>query len=200
MCCISCNPAPFHRAPLHILTGKPNPGTEIFASPSDSFLSWIDEESAESTLSALDDFGSYIEEAGPFDGLIAFSQAAGFVASFIIRQLRESNPMHALLSPPFKCAIFFCSAPLVAGSEFGKYLDPVVDKHRIHIPTAHVWGRNDRQVEGSGLWLSELCVKDGTEVFIHEGGHEVPGRRTPDAMRGAVRVIRKTIERATFLC
>ncbi len=87
----------------------------------------------------------------------------------MIRQLRETDPMHALLCPPFKCAIFFCSAPLVGGSEFGKYLDPVIDKHRIQIPTAHIWGRNDHQVNRAGFWLSELCAKNTTEFFIHDG-------------------------------
>ncbi|KAF1974064.1 hypothetical protein BU23DRAFT_462841 [Bimuria novae-zelandiae CBS 107.79] len=179
---------------------EPAPGTEIYASPNDTFLSWIDEESVQNTTDALNDFEAYIKESEPFDGVIAFSQAAGFVASYMIRQLRETDPMNALLSPPFKCAIFFCSAPVTKGGEFAKYLDPVLDKHRIQIPTAHIWGRNDRQVQGPGSWLVDLCAKDGTESYVHEGAHEVPGMRMPDALRGTVRVIQKTIERATFSC
>jgi len=172
----------------------------IFASPSDCFLSWIDEQSPQNTLDALNDFESYLAEAGPFEGLIAFSQAAGFAASLMIRKLREGGGTHALLSPPFQCAIFFCSAPLVGDSVFGRYLDPVVDKHRIQIPTAHIWGRNDHQVQGTGSWLAELCASDATEVYVHEDGHEIPGNRKPDAVRGALRVMRKTIDRATFAC
>ena len=179
---------------------KQIPGTDIFASADDTFLSWIDEESAENTLSALNDFEAYIEESEPYDGVIAFSQAAGFVASYMIRQLREKDPIHALLSPPFRCAIFICSAAVTKGSEFAKYLDPVLDKHRIHIPTAHIWGRNDRQVVGPGSWLADLCAKEGVESFVHEGGHEVPGMKTQDALRGTVRAVQKTIERATFSC
>lgn len=175
-------------------------GTEDIASSDDSFLSWIDERSPENTLDALNEFETYINEAGPFDGLIAFSQAAGFAASFIIRTLREREPVDTLVAPPFRCAIFFCAAPLEGESAFGKYLDPVVDKHRIAMPTAHIWGKNDRQVQKSGSWLVELCVKDGTEVFIHEEGHEIPGTRKPEALRGALRAIRKTIEKATFAC
>lgn len=173
-------------------------GTELFVSQHDAFLSWIDEESPERTREALDEFEAYIKESEPYDGVIAFSQASGFVASYLIRQLRDTDPMHALLSPPFKCAIFLCSAPVIKGGEFTKYLDPVLDKHRIHIPTAHIWGRNDRQVENSGQWLVHLCAVEGAETYIHEGGHEVPGTRLPDALRGAVRAIQKTIDRATF--
>lgn len=175
-------------------------GTEIFASSNATFLSWIDEESSQNTMDALDDFDAYMKESEPFDGVIAFSQAAGFVSSYMIRQLREMNPIHTLLSPPFQCAIFFCSAPVTNGGDFAKYLDPVLDKHRIQIPTAHIWGRNDRQVQKPGSWLVGLCAQDAAETFVHEGGHEVPGMKMPDALRGSVRAIQKTIDKASFLC
>lgn len=166
----------------------------------DTFLSWIDEGNAQNTLNALNEFDAYMEESESFDGVIAFSQAAGFVASYMIRQLRKADSMHTLVTPPFKCAIFLCSAPETQGGEFSRFLDPVLDKHRIQIPTAHIWGRNDIQVQGPGSWLVDLCAKDGAEVFIHDGGHEVPGIKMPDALRATVRTVQKTIERATFLC
>jgi hypothetical protein len=148
----------------------------------------------------LNEFALYIEEAGPFDGLIAFSQAAGFAASFINRNLRERESTYTVQSPPFRCAIFLCSAPLVGSSEFGKYLDPITDKQRISIPTAHIWGKNDTQIQDAGSWLVELCAKDTSEVFVHEGGHEIPGKRSPEALRGTMRAVRRTIERADFAC
>lgn len=178
-----------------------NAGMEIFASAAnDTFLSWIDEGDAQNTLDALNEFDAFMEESEPFDGVMAFSQAAGFVASYMIRKLREEDSVHAVLSPPFKCAIFLCSAPYTKGGEFVKYLDPVLDRHRMQIPTAHIWGRNDFQVEGPGSWLVELCAKEGTESVVHEGGHEVPGMKMPDALRSTVRAVQKIIERATFSC
>jgi pimeloyl-ACP methyl ester carboxylesterase len=46
-----------------------------------------------------------IEDEGPFDGVIAFSQGAAVGSSYILQCLKES-PARS----PFKCAIFFCAA------------------------------------------------------------------------------------------
>lgn len=62
------------------------------------------------------------------------------------------------------------------GGEGGPYynmLHPTVDKFRIRVPTAHVYGRKDswrgHSMDLMGLCDSKKCVK-----FEHDGGHEVP--------------------------
>jgi pimeloyl-ACP methyl ester carboxylesterase len=52
-----------------------------------------------------------IEDEGPFDGLIGFSQGAALAASLILQHSAESNPL-------VKCAIFFSGAlPWLLSSE-----------------------------------------------------------------------------------
>ena len=55
--------------------------------------------------SAFDLINEAIEEEGPFDGLVGFSQGAALAASFIIKESNSAEPTH-----PFKCAIFFCAS------------------------------------------------------------------------------------------
>jgi len=46
-----------------------------------------------------------IEEEGPFDGLIGFSQGAAIGCSYILQDAKSPTPRN-----PFKCAIFFCAS------------------------------------------------------------------------------------------
>jgi len=46
-----------------------------------------------------------IEEDGPFDGIIGFSQGGALASSFIMADARSSQPQQ-----PFKCGIFFCAS------------------------------------------------------------------------------------------
>lgn len=46
-----------------------------------------------------------IEEEGPFDAVIGFSQGGALASSYILSDLLSATPRN-----PFKCAIFFCSS------------------------------------------------------------------------------------------
>ena len=48
-----------------------------------------------------------------------------------------------------------------------------VDKIRINIPTANIFGRQD-QWRLHSKDLVDLCVRDLTTVIEHDGGHEIP--------------------------
>ena len=50
---------------------------------------------------------------------------------------------------------------------------PEVDKERIQIPTAHVYGAQDVDLKKS-LALIEMCDKGLRETYMHQGGHEIP--------------------------
>ena len=74
---------------------------EPFVSPSDEFLQYADDASSDSCLRALLDLEAYIEEDGPFDGVMAFSQGAGLAASLLIRQTQQDRQL-AQRNPVFR--------------------------------------------------------------------------------------------------
>jgi hypothetical protein len=55
------------------------------------------------------------------------------------------------LSRLLECLVFFYGALVVDSNVFGRYLDPLVDKNCTNIATAHIWGRNDLQVQELAL-------------------------------------------------
>jgi hypothetical protein len=59
------------------------------------------------------------------------------------------------------------------------------------MPTAHVWGKTDPYADAARE-LSMLCRSDTKSVFVHSGGHEVPGAGSKDAVTSIVNVIRRT--------
>jgi hypothetical protein len=155
----------------------------------------LDPTSARASLHTVDDLESFTISEGPYDGLFCFSQGAGLAASLLIR-LALTSP-----SPPlFKCAIFFSGAvpgdARAAAEGVVRYHDPAVEGAVIEVPTAHVWGNNDQEHPTYGPVLAKLCKEETRAVFVHEGGHEVPGARDRRGVEGAVEVIRKTMERA----
>lgn len=128
---------------------------------------------------------------------MAFSEGAGLAAMLMIHKV-QCSPMEQHLHPVFKCAIFFSGGvPADPGTleqrEEVRFLDYERDGELIGVPTAHIWGKNDMEYPAFGPVLSRLCKADLRKVFIHEGGHEVPGRKDPPAMGTVVQIIRHTI-------
>lgn len=68
----------------------------------------------------------------------------------------------------------------------------------ISIPTANIWGSQDALWPGRALALSEMCSSNVRTVYLHDGGHEVPGSKPMAALTGVVQAIRKTIDLALF--
>ncbi|MCJ1352681.1 MAG: hypothetical protein MMC33_002665 [Icmadophila ericetorum] len=173
-------------------------GIESIASKDDDFYAYLDETNVEGCLEALDDLETYIMKEGPFDGVMAFSAGAGFIASLMIRRRRQ-NPTREHLNPLFKCAIFFSGGVpgelSVDGSKIG-LLSFDTDGELIEIPTAHIWGANDQLYPTFGPVLSKLCKKETRAVFIHDGGHELPASEDKQAVGKSLEVIGTTIERA----
>lgn len=50
---------------------------------------------------------------------------------------------------------------------------PSVDRERIRIPTAHVYGAQDKDLRKS-LALVEMCDEKMRWIYMHQGGHEIP--------------------------
>ncbi|KAH9987035.1 serine hydrolase FSH [Xylariaceae sp. FL0662B] len=161
----------------------------------DEFFSYIDGDNMGSYVSAISDLDTYLSIEGPFDGVLAFSQGALLAATYIAWKTRQ-NPRPNPIIQTFKCAIFF--------SAFGMYdpdlllqgqirlLDSSVNKEVIHIPTAHIWGRDDF-VSTKASSVSDMCEPNTRHIFIHEGGHEIPGVRMNTAVKSTARIIRRVI-------
>ncbi|CAN8097862.1 unnamed protein product [Discula destructiva] len=176
------------------------PGLEKIAGPDDEFLQWADYGSVESCRKALYDLEDFVEEEGPFDGVIGFSLGATLASSLIVHKLRK-DPRKERLHPTFRCGIFFCGGipEILSDTETGaekRELSFEQDGEMIEIPTAHIWGANDRVWPNFGIVLSKLCRKDLRTVFIHEGGHDIPGPKSQDELLQAIRAIKRTIEYA----
>lgn len=155
---------------------------------------YFDYTSKKSIRKAVDDLETFLQTDGPYDGVIAFSQAASLVSTWMLRQAKRARRS----DPAFKCAIFLSAAllpydfeqlkegrlQLVSTAEVGE---------AIGIPTAHVWGEED-QFFDTATDFSNLCKSDVKSVFIHKGGHEVPGASSKEAVSRAVNIIRRAIQ------
>ena len=167
-------------------------GISTFASPSDEFFAYFDPESAESYTLALSDLISYIASEGPFDGIAAFSQGAGLAASLMINYDQNKKPQ------PFRFAIFF-SGGVPTRLDRGKscLLDKGNEGVLIRLPTAHIWGKHDREYPTFGPVLSKLCAPEVYKTVVWEGGHEIPGLKDKSALGQTVAAIIETIGRAS---
>lgn len=164
-------------------------------SSTDEFFSYADPDDLDSCLKALELLDAYVAAEGPFDGIFAFSQGAIIAASYLARKT-QVDPDTIL---PFKCAVFF-SAPAVYDYDSlknGQFRAVTRDMYGelIGIPTAHIWGSNDETIDAATV--TGLCAPDVTEVYIHDGGHEVPGVRMNAAVKSSVQIIRRVISMAS---
>ena len=134
-----------------------------------------------------------VEEDGPFEGLLGFSQGAEVAASLLFYQGEKVK---------FKFAIFIGGTPPfdVAALASGKDTTPVkmrADTHsaRIQIPTAHVMGRGDAYREFSKALLG-LCNPREVKVYDHKGSHVVP--RGQEAMEDLTAALNSVVDRAMY--
>lgn len=127
-----------------------------------------------SCADAIDRALAYLEEVineeGPFDGVIGFSQGAACAARLLLH-CQKADPNAC---PPFKVAIFLCTASLFYGNvqEYNMSMEIVSDL-AISIPTVHVIGKSDPH-RPFGLDLIKLCDPKLCGVVDHQMGHEIP--------------------------
>ena len=74
---------------------------------------------------------------------------------------------------------------------------PEVDKERIQIPTAHIYGAQDVDLKKS-LALIEMCDQGLTETYMHQGGHEIP--LAEDVYRKIVEVVQAACVKSELMC
>lgn len=134
-----------------------------------------------------------LEEEGPFEGILGFSQGAEVAASLLLFQGQNVK---------FKFAVFIGGTQPydVSALASGKDSKPVrmrPDTHsaRIDIPTAHVIGRSDVYREFSKAFLG-LCNPREVKVYDHKGAHIVP--RGQEAMEDLTAALNWVVNRATY--
>ncbi|PVH98547.1 hypothetical protein DM02DRAFT_530985 [Periconia macrospinosa] len=153
----------------------------------------------DSKIKALEDLGAFIENEGPYDGILGFSHGAALAAAYMVREAQH-NPTKHLVEPAFKVAIFYSSIGVVDPShllEHGteRWLSGS-EGPLIQIPTAHIWGKNDDEWSKASNEVAMLCESTKRSVFIHNGGHEIPGSKDRAGLYGTVHAIRRAIDDA----
>lgn len=131
--------------------------------------------------------------------MISFSHAGVLATAFLIREAKLYPTKH-LLDPTFKVAIFFSSVQavdpvLLMESGTQKFLN-ASDGTLIRIPTAHIWGKDDVTWGTESKSVAGICDPEKRMIFIHSGGHEIPGAKAKSDLYGAVHSIRRTVDAA----
>lgn len=166
------------------------------ADSSDEFFSYMRPDDAMSGVTALGYLDAYILREGPFDGVLAFSQGAVLAGTYIMSKLKPPSEL-CRADPPFRFAIFISANGIYDIDLLQKgviqLLDADVGSEVIDIPTAHIWGKEDTSCHAAVV--SSMCQSTKREVYIHDGGHEIPGVRMPAAVKHSVRAIRRVISR-----
>lgn len=144
-------------------------------------------------LRAHEYLNEIVEEDGPFEGILGFSQGSEVAASLLLSQAQDVK---------FKFAVFIGGTqPFdVTALASGKDLQPTKmhgDTHsaRINIPTAHVIGRSDAYREFSKA-LVGLCNPREVKVYDHKGAHVVPRGR--EAMEDLTAALNWVVDRAMY--
>ncbi|KAK2612684.1 hypothetical protein QQS21_001301 [Conoideocrella luteorostrata] len=168
------------------------------ADPSNQYYAYYDLNSTASFITALDGLEKYAETEGPFDGVMAYSQGAGLAAMLLVRrQLLRPREM-----PLFRCALFFSPLQVydpvayVERNEI-KVLDGnTIKMSSLSIPITIIYGEKDnRKMEC--LNFQRICDPHILSVYVHHGGHEVPGLRVKaNDLKETVKMARRCIIRA----
>ncbi|KAI1464032.1 serine hydrolase FSH [Daldinia caldariorum] len=171
------------------------PEFDGLVSSKDEFFSYLDLDDRANYLSILEDLDNYISEEGPFDAVLAFSEGAMIAATYIIWKAKQT-PKQQRMAPIFKCAVFFSAwdayDPDLLSEGVLRPLNPSADRDLIRMPTAHIWGVGDASSTKASN-VSEICVSETRQVYVHPGSHEIPGARMSSAVKSSVRIIRRVI-------
>lgn len=152
---------------------------------------------------ALDGVYRTLEEEGPFDGIIGYSEGATVASTLILdEKRREAEEGRERM---IKCGIFFAGWPPIVRLLFyglfcehfantrpqlpGKGKPVLVDdsEELIDVPTCHVIGAGDPYLHGS-MALYNVCDEDSAAFFDHGKGHTLPrDQRTLKELGNVVR-------------
>ncbi|OCL14367.1 hypothetical protein AOQ84DRAFT_371348 [Glonium stellatum] len=124
----------------------------------------------QSTQDAIAYLYRIMEEEGPFEGIIGYSEGATVAATLL---LNEQHRFEVKGIPPmFKCALFFAGWPPMNPELNAMVLSDESDL-TIDIPTCHVIGSLDPYLAGS-IALYNICDPHSAYLFDHAKGHTLP--------------------------
>ena len=170
-----------------------------FFSSDESYFEYFEPNNASSCLRAVNDLDAFVAAEGPFDGVIAYSQGVSVAATLMLQKLRQ-NPRRETLDPIFKCAIFLGASvpcdPLELEHGRVREMSFEADGEVINVPTTHVWGEHDPSTYPARL--AQLCNNQQRSVYVHRGGHEIPGSQSKEAVMESVRVMKRAISMAQY--
>lgn len=183
------------------------PGIGGFYPP--PYLCWHERYEPKDVQAVHEYLKSVIEEDGPYDGIIGFSEGAALAASLLLCEEYDQSGGPAA---SIKVAIFFNSVVALSPSEeighnIGDSIMADQEKYvgllqfpdgdfneertgekpfshvygfspndfrcRISIPNLHVIGEQDPFAKHAHS-IANLCQKEKAELFLHNGGHELP--------------------------
>jgi predicted esterase len=127
-----------------------------------------------------------IDEDGPFDGVVGFSQGAAAAATALL----HSQSLDSTAPPLFKFAIFFCATSALDAADPSAEVPAEKNLLLPSIPTVHVVGQKD-DIRSQSIALHELADEQYARLITHEGGHWIPkdaifARKMQDAIEWAV--------------
>lgn len=187
--------------------------SEFHHTPSDeeaneTYFAYFDANEAAGTgTAALAQLDTYLAAEGPFDALLGFSAGATLIATWLA--MRHSEPQGSKKYCSIRCAVLFSAIGVYDAESLARGHVRLVQsagdeeedrgsgdhKPLIGVPTAHIWGRED-SLAAEAAGVTALCEADGREVYIHRGGHEIPGVKDRQGVKAVVKIIRRTIARA----
>lgn len=142
------------------------------------------------------------DEGGPYDGIIGFSQGGALAATLLVAEARGqiSAPPKATGSR-LKCAIFLsCGQPwdlkALALNQERRILAETDGECLISIPTAHFWGRNDREGFLGNYEVARICDERVRVEVEHSAGHGIPAGSRPADLDAVVKAFKVTVQRA----
>ena len=140
-----------------------------------------------SVHNALDRLYRTMDEEGPFEGVLGYSEGATLASTLLLHDRRRCQK--AGRESQLKCGLFFAGWPpidldghsLALSDECGQLID---------VPTCHVLGAADPFLQGV-MALYNVCNPDNASLFDHGQGHTLP--RDPDVVKELGDVVRDMV-------
>ncbi|KAK2059494.1 oxidoreductase [Colletotrichum caudatum] len=160
------------------IEGEPGPGVLPVFEGCGPYRRWVmddpslaAEEAQLQKETAMELLKVYVQQTGPYVGLMGFSQGARAAASLLLEQQRQPFVPYSLFG------VFLC----------GTYPPFVPDDDKIEAPTVHAVGLFDPWKPASEE-LIELCSEQSTrQVVRFPGGHHLPN--APDTIQNIAAMV-----------
>ena len=153
----------------------------------------IDESTLQSIESAMLHLRETMNESGPFQGVIGYSEGAAMAATLLVEELEKAETTG--VPSTLKCGIFMAGSPAFRPAVGGCYLWDEVGEV-INVPTCHVIGVSDPYLH-CALALHDTCESEKVIIFDHGWGHTIP--RDADMVKELALTIREMMVSAKVL-